>query len=95
MTAWPLIAGMALVTYLTRVGGLWLAASVPPAVARSLRLVPVAVFAALAAPALPGATASETAARVLAAGAGAASARLSRRVWVGIGVGMLGLWMMR
>lgn len=47
------ILGMALVTYGTRAGGLWLMARVPPspAVARWLRQVPGATLAAIVAPA--------------------------------------------
>jgi branched-subunit amino acid transport protein len=87
-----IIAGMALATYLTRVTGLWLAASVPEGLARSLRLVPIAVFAALAVPALPGVAAAETAVRVAVAGLAAVATRVTRRLWIGIAVGMLALW---
>ena len=47
------ILGMALATYATRAGGLWLMARVPPSppVERWLRQVPAATLAAIAAPA--------------------------------------------
>lgn len=47
------IVGMALVTYATRAGGLWLMARVPPSprVARWLRQVPGATLAAIVTPA--------------------------------------------
>lgn len=95
MTVLPMIAGMALVTYLTRVLGLWLAATVPQGLARSLGFVPIAVFAALAVPALPGAVAHETTVRVLVAALAAAATRVTERLWVGIALGMLGLWALR
>jgi branched-subunit amino acid transport protein len=95
MSVLPVVAGMALVTYLCRIAGLWMAATVPPAVARSLRLVPVAVFAALAVPAVPGPGTAETASRVLAAGVAVVATRVSHRLWLGIAVGMLALWALR
>ncbi len=51
-SAFLAIVGMGLVTYLTRVGGLWLVRSrgVPPALERSLGYLPGAVLVAILAP---------------------------------------------
>lgn len=53
MTIWLTMLGMAIVTYLTRAGGLVLLRGEPPAwLARWLGFVPIAVFTALVVPAL-------------------------------------------
>lgn len=82
-----LVLAVAAVTYGLRLAGFALAGRrVPAALDRFLRLVPVAAFAALAAPdlvggALPGA-------RLSAAVATALLVLLARRVWVGLVGGM-------
>lgn len=67
------IAAMAAVTFLARYAGLWLPAGrVRGFWQRFLRYVPVAVFAALIVPGLPGSNVGDTAWRVLAAAVTAA-----------------------
>lgn len=63
------ILGMALVTYATRAGGLWLMGRITPTprVERWLRHLPGAILAAIVAPAVLAAGAAETGAAALAA----------------------------
>jgi branched-subunit amino acid transport protein len=86
-----LIAGAALVTYLTRVPGFYLGRwRVPEDVARFLNYVPVAAFAALAAPGIgPG---PDWLPRL--AGAALAATLMVRfgRLWLCLVAGMLGFW---
>lgn len=85
---------MALVTYLPRLAGLSLASlTLPPFWARFLRFVPVAVFAALVAPALP--NAGETPIRLVAAGVAALVLWRFRSLWLGLLVGMVAFWGLR
>ena len=95
MSATWIIALMAVVTYLPRllgfalptgaVGGFWL---------RFLRFVPVAVFASLIVPALPGAD-GELGIRLAAAAGAAAVIWRARSLWLGIVVGMALFWLLR
>ncbi len=85
---------MTLVTYLPRLAGLSLARfSLPPFWTRFLRFVPVAVFAALIAPALP--NADETPVRLIAAGIAALVLWRFRSLWLGLLVGMAVFWGLR
>ena len=86
-----LIAGAALVTYLTRVPGFYLGRwSVPEGVARFLNYVPVAAFAALAAPGVgPGA---DWLPRLLGAGVAALLMLRFGQLWLCLVGGMLGFW---
>lgn len=85
---------MALVTYLPRLAGLSLAGpSLPPFWTRFLRFVPVAVFAALVAPALP--NADETPVRLVAAGVAALVLWRFQSLWLGLLVGMVAFWGLR
>ncbi|MDC0712566.1 AzlD domain-containing protein [Stigmatella sp. ncwal1] len=94
MNAWPIILGMAVVTYVPRVAGLWLRARVPPFWQRFLRFVPIAVFAALAIPALPGGR-GEAEVRILAGVLASAVSWRFRKLWLGIAVGMVAYWGLR
>jgi branched-subunit amino acid transport protein len=94
MSALPIILGMATVTYATRIAGLWLRASVPPFWKHFLRFVPIAVFAALVAPALPG-TRGEAGVRILAAVLAAGVSWRFHKLWLGIAVGMAAYWGLR
>jgi branched-subunit amino acid transport protein len=85
---------MALVTYGPRLAGLSLSRlALPPFWARFLQFVPVAVFAALVAPALP--SAGETPIRLLAAGVAALVLWRFRSLWLGLLVGMVLFWGLR
>jgi branched-subunit amino acid transport protein len=86
-----LIAGAGLVTYLTRVPGFYLGRwSVPDVVARFLNYVPVAAFAALAAPGIgPGA---DWLPRLLGAGVAAVLMLRFGQLWLCLVGGMLGFW---
>jgi branched-subunit amino acid transport protein len=94
MSALPTVLGMSLVTYSTRLAGLWLRVRPPPFWARVLRFVPTAVFAALVVPALPGPQGWE-AARLVAAGAAGLAAWRVRQLWAGLAVGMGVYWLLR
>lgn len=94
MNALPIILGMTAVTYASRLGGLWLRTSVPPFWKRFLRFVPIAVFSALVAPALPG-DRGEAGVRILAAVLAAAASWRFRKLWLGIAVGMAVYWGLR
>jgi branched-subunit amino acid transport protein len=83
----PLILAVAAVTYLTRVAGFALAGrQTPPLLDRFLRLVPVAAFAALAAPGI--ALGSSPGPRLLAATVAAAATVFTKRLEVGLLAGM-------
>lgn len=94
MNPLPIILGMAAVTYASRLTGLWLRTSVPPFWERFLRFVPIAVFAALVVPALPGER-GEASVRLLAAALAAAVSWKFRKLWLGIAVGMAVYWGLR
>ncbi len=89
------ILGMAMLTYGTRLAGLALVGvAVPGFWLRFLRFVPIAVFAALVVPALPGDRGEWLVRFVAAVLAGAATWR-TRKLWVGILVGMVCFWLLR
>ncbi|MDZ7749663.1 MAG: AzlD domain-containing protein [Halofilum sp. (in: g-proteobacteria)] len=100
-TIWLLIVGVAAGTYLIRASFIqaWQWISVPPALARALRYVPPAVFAALVLPALVvadgGIDLSPDNPRLVAGLAAAVVAWYSRNVLLTIGVGMGGLWLLQ
>ncbi|MCY1073582.1 AzlD domain-containing protein [Archangium lansingense] len=94
MSALPVILGMAGVTYASRLVGLWLHARVPAFWMRFLRFVPIAVFAALVVPALPGER-GEATARFLAAGLAALASWRFRKLWLGLATGMTAYWLLR
>jgi branched-subunit amino acid transport protein len=94
MSPLPIILGMAAVTYASRLAGLLLRTSVPPFWERFLRFVPIAVFAALVVPALPGER-GEAGVRLLAAALAAAASWRFRKLWLGIAVGMAAYWGLR
>lgn len=97
---WLLILGVAAGTYLLRASFIqaWQWITVPPALARALRYVPPAVFAALVLPALVAANGSIDLSpanpRLVAGVAAAAVAWYSRSVLLTIGVGMGVLWLL-
>lgn len=90
----PIILGMAVVTYVPRLAGLWLRARVPPFWVRFLRFVPIAVFAALVVPALPGEH-GEGWVRLGAAALAALASWRTRKLWVGLVTGMAAYWLLR
>jgi branched-subunit amino acid transport protein len=94
MNLWPIILGMAGVTYATRLTGLWLRARVPPFWERFLSFIPISVFAALIVPALPGER-GEAGVRLLAAALAGATSWRFRKLWLGIAVGMAAYWGLR
>ena len=82
---------MAAVTYGPRLLGLSLSrVTLPPFWTRFLQFVPVAVFAALVAPALP--SPGETPVRLVAAGVAALVLWRVRSLWFGLLVGMVVFW---
>lgn len=95
MSTVAVILAMAALTYGSRLAGLALmGVVVPPFWLRFLRFVPIAVFAALVVPALPG-NRGEWSIRFLAAGLAAVATWRTRQLWVGIGVGMVAFWLLR
>lgn len=95
MSTVAVILAMAALTYCSRLVGLALMGMVVPAFwLRFLRFVPIAVFAALVVPALPG-NQGEWPVRFLAAALAAFATWHTRQLWVGIGVGMAAFWLLR
>lgn len=100
-TIWLIIAGLALGTYLLRLSFIqaWQWIDVPPALARALRYVPPAVFAALVLPALTvsgsGIDLSPGNPRLVAGILAAAVAWYSRSVILTLAVGMGTLWLLQ
>jgi branched-subunit amino acid transport protein len=95
MPTTAMIIGMAIATYGLRLGGFALSRTpLPPCLARSLRFVPMTVFAALIALALSGQPGQAGVRSIAALGAGVALWYL-RRPWVGLLVGMGLLWLLR
>lgn len=91
---WLTIALAAAITYLTRIAGFALGArTIPPALQRFLRFVPIAAFASLTAPGLS--AGGETLPRLLAAVAGAVAVLRFGRLWLCILVGMTVYWLAR
>lgn len=85
---------MAAVTFGSRLAGLSLRAELPPFWSRFLRFVPVAVFAALVVPALPG-DLGEWPERLAAAALAAIATWRTRQLWVGLAVGLAAFWLLR
>jgi branched-subunit amino acid transport protein len=86
---------MAVVTYLPRFAGFVLSGrKVAPFWLRFLHFVPIAVFAALITPSLPG-TSGETPWRLVAAGLAALAIWRLKSLWIGIAVGMGAFWLLR
>src|SRR6266436_7580268 len=87
------ILGMALVTYLTRAGGLWLMSFVTPSprVEAWLRQIPGAVLVAIVAPTVLASSLAET----LAALASALVALRTKNVLVAMVVGVGAVWVLR
>jgi branched-subunit amino acid transport protein len=94
MSALPVLLGMAGVTYVTRLAGLSLRLRIPAFWLRFLRFVPIAVFAALVVPALPGER-GEVSARLVAAGVSALASWRFRKLWLGLTTGMATYWLLR
>ena len=94
MSFWLTLSGMLAVTFGSRFAGLALKAELPDFWARFLHFVPIAVFAALIAPAVEGPR-GEGAIRVAACALAAAAAWRTRQLWVAIAVGMLAFWLLR
>lgn len=91
----PLILAAGAITYLTRISGFALGARpIPPALEVFLRFVPIAAFAALAAPGLSG-TDSELLPRLLGAGLASVAVLKFGRLWLCIAVGMTTFWLSR
>ncbi|MEA2522905.1 MAG: hypothetical protein QOF73_132 [Thermomicrobiales bacterium] len=91
----PLIAAAALITYGTRVTGLSLGnRSVPASMRRFLAYVPIAAFAALAAPGIGG-TDDELIPRLAAATVAALVVIRVRVLWACLAVGMIVFWLTR
>ena len=85
-----MIAGMAAVTYASRAAPMVLGGTPRPAVARYLRLVPVAIFAALIVPGLAAPDGDLSLGPELAAGAvGLLVALATRNVFATLGAGYL------
>lgn len=90
-----IIVGMAVVTYVPRLAGFVLpAGTVRGFWLRFLHYVPIAVFAALIVPALPG-TDGELPVRIVAAAGAAAVIWRTSSLWLGILVGMAAFWALR
>jgi branched-subunit amino acid transport protein len=86
---------MALVTYLPRFLGFMLSGKkVSPFWLRFLHFVPIAVFAALITPSLPGSS-GEAPLRLIAAALAALAIWRLKSLWVGIVVGMGAFWLLR
>ena len=86
---------MAVVTYLPRFAGFILSGrKVAPFWLRFLHFVPIAVFAVLITPSLPG-TSGETPLRLVAAGLATLAIWRLKSLWVGIVVGMGVFWLLR
>lgn len=95
MSAGLIIVAMALVTYGPRLAGFALAGERLNAFwLRFLHFVPIAVFAALVVPALPGAG-GELPLRLLAAAGASLVIWRSRSLWLGLLVGMSLFWLLR
>jgi len=89
-----LIAAVAVVTYATRIAGFALAErELPPTMGRFLSYVPVAAFAALAAPGV--AAGGEVGPRLLAVAAAAVVVLWLERMWAGLAAGMGAYWLAR
>lgn len=91
----PLIVMAGLITHTTRFAGLAFGdRAAPPVVRRALAYVPIAAFAALAAPGLGGTT-DDPLPRFAAAASAAFVVLRYRRLWACIGIGMVVFWLTR
>lgn len=89
-----LLAACAVATYLTRIGGFWLAdRDLPAPLRRGLPYVPVAAFAAMVAQGVS--VEGQTSLRLAAVVVSIATMLLSRRVWLAIIAGMACWWLLR
>jgi branched-subunit amino acid transport protein len=86
--------GMLIVTFGSRYAGLTLRGELPPFWLRFLRFVPIAVFAALVVPEIPGSR-GEGLERVIAAVLGGLAAWRVKQLWVAVLVGMAAFWLLR
>ena len=95
MSATLIILLMALVTYGPRLAGFALSGvRLPSFWLRFLHFVPIAVFAALIVPALPG-DENEVGIRLVAATLAALALWRVKQLWLGIAVGMGAFWLLR
>jgi branched-subunit amino acid transport protein len=95
MNRFLIILGMAVVTYVPRLGGIALnVAQIPPFWRRFLRYIPISVFAALIVPALPGEQ-GEVLIRLVAASMAGLVTWRTQQMWAGILVGMGAFWILR
>ena len=91
----PLILAAAVITYLTRVTGFYLRADrLSPKLKRFLNDVPIAAFAALAAPGIV-TGGDETGPRLVAALVAAVFVWKFRKLWVCIATGFVAYWLAR
>ena len=101
MTAWLIVVGMGVITYLIRLSLIALLGrmDVPPIIQRALRLVPPAVLSAIIFPELlsPGGTldVSLSNVRLLAGILAAVVAWRTKNVLLTIAVGMAALWILK
>ena len=91
---WPVVAGMVVVTFGSRVLGLFITAPLPPFWLRFMRFVPIAVFAALVTPNIAGGS-GEGIVRVIAAAICALLAWRTKQLWIGLFAGMAAFWLLR
>jgi branched-subunit amino acid transport protein len=86
--------GMCAVTFGSRFVGLSLRTSLPPFWLRFLRFVPIAVFAALIIPEIPGSS-GEASIRVISAFLAALTAWRTRQLWLTVLVGFGMFWLLK
>lgn len=95
MANFGVILAAALVTYAARLAGFSLGdRELPPALGRFLAYVPIAVFAALVAPAL-GLGDAQWAARGLGVVAAAVAGWRTHQLWAAVAAGMVVFWLAR
>lgn len=88
----PVIVAVAIVTYLTRIAGFRIGSqTAPPSLNRFLAYVPVASFAALAAPDIAGGPGTLPA-RIIGAGLAALVVLRVGPLWTGLLAGMAAFW---
>ena len=91
---WLVVAGMVVVTFGSRLLGLFITAPLPPFWLRFMRFVPIAVFAALVTPNIAGGSGEGTL-RLIAAGLCGALAWRTKQLWIGLFAGMTAFWLLR
>ncbi len=94
MNFWLTVLGMLVVTFGSRLAGMFLTKPLPAFWNRFVRFVPIAVFTALITPSLEG-TRGEGLPRLLAAIFCGFLAWRTKQLWIGLFVGMLGFWLLR